>query len=281
MFLAGCSGIDLLPAKEAFKKFSIKVTDYCPSQGSIFVDMYAYNASAKIEGDDLNKDNDRDGLTDQFESRIDIQTSFNLSSTNSDSRGQGYGDQLIYSLGYSLENQTNLATCADDTLDTDNDVLSDCQENAIGTDPLNPDTDGDGIPDGIEFRFGLNPKDINDAMLDTDGDGIRNIDEVRQGSSMYDENTKYVNDLALQYAVTTKDTGCMELKVSNIPIVNVDNGNQLKLFVVERSIIQGQEEIKKVRSFNVITSKKWPTKHEILAQDLLNQSVMDEPQGGL
>src|SRR6185437_5795279 len=27
----------------------------------------------------------------------------------------------------------------------------------LGTNPLNPDTDGDGIPDGIEVKLGLNP----------------------------------------------------------------------------------------------------------------------------
>lgn len=39
----------------------------------------------------------------------------------------------------------------------------------IGTDPCNPDTDGDGIPDGVEIH-GQNP--TNPLDPDTDGDGL-------------------------------------------------------------------------------------------------------------
>jgi MYXO-CTERM domain-containing protein len=60
--------------------------------------------------------------------------------------------------------------------DADGDGLSNFQEEAIGTDPNNPDTDGDGIPDGLEF-FGGNPADptsnpTDPLNPDTDGDGL-------------------------------------------------------------------------------------------------------------
>lgn len=42
--------------------------------------------------------------------------------------------------------------------DNDNDGLSDILEKFYGTDPNNPDTDGDGIMDGIEINKSLNPK---------------------------------------------------------------------------------------------------------------------------
>ncbi len=42
------------------------------------------------------------------------------------------------------------------------------------SDPLNPDTDGSGIPDGAEVRLGINPNDPRDdfRFRDTDGDGV-------------------------------------------------------------------------------------------------------------
>jgi MYXO-CTERM domain-containing protein len=49
--------------------------------------------------------------------------------------------------------------------DTDNDGLTDAQEVTLGTNPANPDTDGDGIKDGVEV--GADPK----KPIDTDGDG--------------------------------------------------------------------------------------------------------------
>jgi hypothetical protein len=58
--------------------------------------------------------------------------------------------------------------------DTDGDGLTDYEETKIyGTDPLNQDTDGDTLPDGVEVKqMGTSPKN-----RDTDGDGIPdNID---------------------------------------------------------------------------------------------------------
>jgi len=48
-------------------------------------------------------------------------------------------------------------------------------------DPRNPDTDGDGIPDGLEFKLGLNPLNPYDAdeHRDSDKDGLADNDEVR------------------------------------------------------------------------------------------------------
>ena len=48
------------------------------------------------------------------------------------------------------------------------------------TDPGVADTDGDGMPDGWEVAYGLNPTSGN-ASTDTDGDGVTDLDEYRQG----------------------------------------------------------------------------------------------------
>ena len=41
--------------------------------------------------------------------------------------------------------------------DNDDDDLSNLEENIYGTNPINPDTDGDGIPDGVEISTGSIP----------------------------------------------------------------------------------------------------------------------------
>ncbi len=74
------------------------------------------------------------------------------------------------------------------TLDTDCDGISDADELSNGTDPANPDTDGDGIPDGVEagataviepsrcsayFVADQDPATTTDPVVaDTDGDGV-------------------------------------------------------------------------------------------------------------
>jgi hypothetical protein len=66
-------------------------------------------------------------------------------------------------------------------LDADADGILDQGEAELGTDPQNPDTDGDGLFDGEE----ANAYHTNPLSSDTDGDGYADGDEVRAG---YDPN---------------------------------------------------------------------------------------------
>lgn len=58
------------------------------------------------------------------------------------------------------------------------------------TDPLDPDTDGDGIADGFELRQGSNPQLADAAsFVDTDRDGLSDEQENGFGSSIYEPDT--------------------------------------------------------------------------------------------
>lgn len=58
--------------------------------------------------------------------------------------------------------------------DDDRDGLSNTLEEQLGTDPENPDTDGDGLKDGEEVRrYKTSP-----TKTDSDGDGLRDGDEL-------------------------------------------------------------------------------------------------------
>lgn len=66
--------------------------------------------------------------------------------------------------------------------DTDGDGIYDFAEYRFGTDPFNEDTDGDGLLDGDEvFIYGSNP-----LLTDTDGDGIPDNEEVKIGADPSD-----------------------------------------------------------------------------------------------
>jgi outer membrane protein OmpA-like peptidoglycan-associated protein len=59
--------------------------------------------------------------------------------------------------------------------DKDNDGLGKCDEVKIGTDPKNPDTDGDGLNDGEEYlTYKTDP-----LKVDTDGEGLSDFEEVK------------------------------------------------------------------------------------------------------
>ena len=64
--------------------------------------------------------------------------------------------------------------------DTDRDGLADGEEVALGTSPIYADTDRDGLPDDWELSYGLDPLDstgVNGASGDPDGDGLPNVEE--------------------------------------------------------------------------------------------------------
>lgn len=52
---------------------------------------------------------------------------------------------------------------------------------ALG-DACDPDDDNDGLPDGWEEEYGMNPADSSDVELDDDGDGLTNLQEYRRGT---------------------------------------------------------------------------------------------------
>lgn len=87
--------------------------------------------------------------------------------------------------------------------DKDGDGLTKREEKEIGTDPDNPDTDGDGLKDGAEVRTHF----TNPRNPDTDGDSLKDGDEVNvyktdplkadtdaDGLNDYDEVVTYKTD---------------------------------------------------------------------------------------
>jgi alpha-tubulin suppressor-like RCC1 family protein len=70
-------------------------------------------------------------------------------------------------------------------LDSDADGIVDWKEAQLGTNPSNPDTDGDGMPDGWEINHSLNPL-ANDAGIDSDGDTYTNLQEYQNGTDPFD-----------------------------------------------------------------------------------------------
>ncbi len=81
--------------------------------------------------------------------------------------------------------------------DPDNDGIDNTREAELHTDPENPDTDGDGVPDGTEARSGsmspLNPDSDNDGLRDgeedTNRNGIAEIGETNPGNADTDGDT--------------------------------------------------------------------------------------------
>jgi hypothetical protein len=129
-------------------------------------------------------DDDGDGLSNDAESTAG--TNPRLSDTD----GDGFDDQferthasfdpLVRDLRGCDPLSPFTPNCA--PRDTDGDGLSQYAETFLQTAQTLADTDRDGIPDGLEVRWGLDPLTRLDPLADVDGDGVTDGDEVRRGS---------------------------------------------------------------------------------------------------
>lgn len=81
--------------------------------------------------------------------------------------------------------------------DTDEDELFDIYEKVIDTDPLNPDTDGDRLPDGYEvltlntdpLEIDTDKNGISDADEDFDNDNLNNLGEYQNKTGPFNPDT--------------------------------------------------------------------------------------------
>lgn len=96
----------------------------------------------------------------------------------------GVGDQdndgipTFYENRYAFLNPTDPS---DASKDQDGDGLTNLEEFLAGTDPANPDTDGDGVSDGAEVKRAAGA--TNPLSADTDNDGLK--DGVETGTGVY------------------------------------------------------------------------------------------------
>ncbi len=133
-------------------------------------------------------------LTDGY--NLDFNGGVNMTTTdNLNYYRDGKAFDAFYSAGIALE-----FVSGGGNTDKDHDGLTKKEEKQFGTDPNNPDTDGDGLNDGDEVHKYL----TNPLNKDTDGDGLTDGDEVLKyktnpnkvdsdgdGLSDYDEVMKY------------------------------------------------------------------------------------------
>lgn len=152
---------------------------------------WMYTASLTPTAQGALSDIDGDGISNSVEI-AGYMTSFGIMATdynNADTDFDGFNDG---------EEWTNSPPTNPQLYDTDGDAFpwditygSDGDEvHNRGTDPSNPDSDGDGLPDGWEAALGLDSNDTdsdndgtNDGDEDTDGDGMSNSAEMSQNSN--------------------------------------------------------------------------------------------------
>ncbi len=124
-------------------------------------------------------------------------------------------------------------------LDSDFDGLTDAYELLVSkTDPFNPDTDGDGIGDGWEVVWGLNPNNpdtgntgVSDGYKDADNDGWTTLQEIQNGT-----NPNVFNTPPPPRAVSARLDGTG----TNVILSWASGGGPVLQYAIERSNATGQ-----------------------------------------
>lgn len=148
-------------------------------------------------GDACDDDDDNDGLTDAQEADLMAwcpSASGNTDPFLADTDGDRRIDGAECLLGTDPLNPASFPPTIVG-VDADRDLLPD----SLDPDPANPDTDGDGILDGYEFRYyGTDP-----ALVDSDGDGCADNKEIASVNQDFVVNAIDLSQVALAFGPST------------------------------------------------------------------------------
>lgn len=108
------------------------------------------------------------------------------------------------------------------TRDTDGDGVSQFAERFLGTRETFADDDRDGLPDGLEVRWGLDPTVPIDPTVDSDGDGVTDFAEVLQATDPHFADAA-LRGISVTSTTRTQPNGsnCYDFRVTGLPMVNV------------------------------------------------------------
>jgi hypothetical protein len=226
---------------------SVTMTGYTPAPGDKFTNLFVSNFSVKANQGQLSLMTARDGLPDTVKTAAN--PTYGFTTLEPESVVPDFPDLMLYLAGITTVSQSTLNCASGLDINTSHDGFSytdprtgsteflglrDCDKLYVGLNPALFDFDGDGIPDYLEIRNGLNPANPNDANLSIAGDGVTNLDKIKQGIPVDENALSQPNQLfALKYKVTNQADGSILFNVTNIPVLNGGQDNFLAFYLTE------------------------------------------------
>jgi Bacterial TSP3 repeat len=218
--IAAAGGTQLVETTPAGLNKALTGLNYASMQRELKLKrLIAMNRNALSRNGAVLIDSDGDGLSDEDEKRIGTDP------TNPDTDGDGLSDGVEVRMG--LDPLTpNLINGCNPQNDEDGDRLNDCEERVLGTDACIADTDGDGLPDLVEFLNGTNPL-VPEDLNDDDRDGLDNVNEVLAHTDPLSADIPFQRERGYGYSVTdapkTVDgRACYNIDIYNVTVVGTE-----------------------------------------------------------
>ena len=225
------------------------IKNYRPQTGNTLQTIFASNFSVKVANGQLYYSTARDGFSDVEKSGLASTYGFLLNTSETSTRTQNFADLFLYRLGIVTGQQSSMYCSSSYLASSSNDMLTytdsrtsttqtlglrDCEKIYIGLTPSKFDTAGNGIPDYMKLRCGLNMSSKNAAYISTSGDGMTDLEKCRRHIPIDENAYTQPNQLyAYQYSTTVNTDGSTDLTIANIPLLNSGTDNFIAFYVTE------------------------------------------------
>ncbi len=211
-------------------QISLGALDYSSLQSRNVAKSLLVQAMSSEPGEERRVvDSDGDGLPDEKDNDFTFKTNRFIA----DSDGDGFDDAFEVRRkddGFRTDTKDGRGCDPASPLtpgctvrDTDGDGLSSWTEDYLKTRATLVDSDGDGIPDGLEAKYGLDPLRRQGAGLDTDGDGVPDVEEFKLGSNPVLRDKPFIDAQGYQYELKPELQSdgrvCYDFTVSNLSLV--------------------------------------------------------------
>lgn len=232
------------------KVISLRMSKYRPQPGRQFKEIFVSNFSAGVARGLPFESEGRDGLSNELKSKVAPLYGFALDGPHT--ANPLFSDLMIYLSGIRYAQQTFLH-CSSSLVESaskdiikymDNRVqpprltylgLRDCEKSYLGLRPDQFDFDKDLIPDYLELRCGLNPRNGSDAALSLTGDGLNNLEKCKRHIPIDESGNSQSNKLyGYRYKIEVDvNSNDRVIRVDNIPVLKNDRQNLIAIYIVE------------------------------------------------
>lgn len=227
------------------------IKNYKPQSGNTIQNIFASNFSVKVANGQLYYSTARDGFSDVEKTSLASTYGFLLNVSETPTRTTNFADLFLYRLGIVTSQQSSMYCASSYLASSSNDMLTytdtritstqvlglrDCEKIYLGLTPSSFDTAGNGIPDYMKLRCGINMLSKNAAYISTSGDGMSDLEKCRRHIPLDENAYTQPNQLyAYQYSTTLNTDGTTDLTIANIPLLNSGTDNFIAFYITEAS----------------------------------------------